>query len=102
MKPQAMCCVTYLTMTFPVGLPAKIVNPVPASQVRFQQFCVIERHCVEGSKKRSDRGHSSNDLEFFIDRTFRASTSSFLAKLKLNGAFPFFLVTVGEGTSQVD
>jgi len=63
-----MCCVNYLTMTFPVGLPAKIGDPVPASQVRFQQFRAIERFCVEGSNKRSDRGrHSSNDLEFFID-----------------------------------
>jgi len=51
-----MCCVKYLTMTFPVGLPAKMHNPVPASQVRFQQFSVIERFCVEGNNKRSDRG----------------------------------------------
>jgi len=50
-----MCCVNYLTMTFPVGLPAKIGNPVPASQVRFQQFRAIERFCVEGSNKRGDR-----------------------------------------------
>jgi len=50
-----MCFVKYLTMTFPVGLPAKIDNPVPSSQVQFQQFCVIERFCVEGSNNRSDR-----------------------------------------------
>jgi len=43
-------------MTFPVGLPAKIASPVPTSQVRFQQFRAIERFCVEGSNKRSDRG----------------------------------------------
>jgi len=43
-------------MTFPVGLPAKIDNPVPTSQVQFQQFHVIERFNVEGSNKRSDRG----------------------------------------------
>jgi len=43
-------------MTFPVVLPAKIDNPVPTSQVRFQQFRVIERFCVEGSNKPSDRG----------------------------------------------
>jgi len=54
------------------------------------------------SNKRSDRGALSNDLEFFIDHTFRVSTLSFLAKLKLNSAFSFFLVTVGEGASQVD
>ena len=41
-----------------VGLPAAVNNPVPASQVRFQQFRAIERFCVEGSNKRSDRGPS--------------------------------------------
>jgi len=51
-----MCCATYLTMTFPYGLPAKINNPVPASQARFEQFRVIERFCVESSNKHSDRG----------------------------------------------
>jgi len=43
-------------MTFLVGLPAKIDNLVPSSQVRFQQFCGIERFYVKGSKKRSDCG----------------------------------------------
>jgi len=51
-----MCCVKYLTMTFPVSLPANIDNSFPASQVQFQQFRAIERFCVEGSNKRSDRG----------------------------------------------
>jgi len=51
-----------------VGLPVSVNNPVRASQVRFQQFHVIERFCVEGSNKHSDRGHSSNYLEFFTDR----------------------------------
>jgi len=51
-----MCFVKYLTVTFVVGLPAKINDPVPASQVRFQQFRVTERFCVEGSNKRSDHG----------------------------------------------
>jgi len=51
-----MCCVKYLTMTFPVDLPAKINNRVPANQVRFQQFRAIERFCVEGRNKRSNRG----------------------------------------------
>jgi len=55
-KPQAMCCVKYLTTTFPVGLPEKTDDPAPVSQVQFQQFRVIERFCVEGSNKRSDRG----------------------------------------------
>jgi len=60
-----------------IGLPVGLDNPVPTSQARFQQFRAIERFCVEGSNKRSDRGHSSNDLEFFTDRTFRASFSDF-------------------------
>jgi len=51
-----MYCVKYLTMTFPAGLPAKIGNPVPTSQVRFQQFRAIERFCAEGINKCSDRG----------------------------------------------
>jgi len=51
-----MCCVKYLAMTFPVGLPAKIDNLVPASQVRYQLLRAIERFCAEGSNKHSDRG----------------------------------------------
>ena len=86
-------------MAISVGLPVAINNPVPGSQVRYQQFRAIERFCVEGSNKRSDRGHSSNDLEFFIDRAFRASFSDFR---KLINAFHIFLSTVGEGASQVD
>ena len=56
-------------MTFPIGLTKNINNPVPVSQVRFQQLHVIEYFYVEGSNKRSDRGLSSDDLEFFIDCT---------------------------------
>jgi len=48
-----MCFVKYLTVTFSFGLPAKINNPVPASQAQFQHFRVIERFCVEGSDKHS-------------------------------------------------
>jgi len=47
-------------------------------------------------------GHSSNDLEFFIDHAFRASTLSFSAMLKLYGTFPFFRVTVEEEASQMN
>jgi len=82
-----------------VGLPVAVNNLVPASQVGFQQFHAIERFCVEGNNKRSDRGHSSNDLEFFTDRTFRASFSAFR---KLIDAFYFFLATMRQGGSQVD
>ena len=37
------------------GVPVAVNNPVPASQAGFQQFRAIERFCVEGSNKRSDR-----------------------------------------------
>jgi len=60
-----------------VGFPVAVNNPVPASQVGFQQFRAIQQFCVEGSNKRSDRGHSSNDSEFFTNRTFRGSFSNF-------------------------
>ena len=46
----------YLSVTFSVGSPAKIHNPVPARQIRFQQFRVIERFCVEDRNKRNNRG----------------------------------------------
>jgi len=49
-------------MAISAGLPVAVDNPVPASQVGFQQFRGIERFCVEGTNKHSDRGHSSNDL----------------------------------------
>ena len=87
-------------MAISVGLPVAINNPVSASQVGYQQFSAVERFCVEGNNKRSDRGHSSNDLEFFTDCTFRAAFSDFS---KLINAFPlFFLATMGEGGSQVN
>jgi len=70
-----------------VGLLAAVNNPVPASQVGFQQFRVIERICVEGNNKRIERWHSSYDLELVTDRTFRASFSDFG---KLIIAFHFF------------
>ena len=67
-----MCFVKYLTLTFSVGLPAKMNYLVPASQqVRFQPLRVIENFCVESSNLSTVIvGHSSNDLEFFIDHTF--------------------------------
>jgi len=74
-----MCFVKHLTLTFSVGLPVKINYPVPArQQVRYQPLRVIERFCIESSNLSTVIvGNSSNDLEFFIDRTFRVSISSF-------------------------
>ena len=58
-----MCFAKHLTLTFSVGLPAKINYPVPArQQVRFQPLRVIERFCVEISKSTVIVGNSSNDL----------------------------------------
>jgi len=51
-----MCFVKNLTMTRVFGSPVEINNRVPASQVRFPQFHVIEHFCVESKNKRSDRG----------------------------------------------
>ena len=86
-------------MAISVGLPEAVNKPVPPSQVGFQQFRAIERFCVEGSNKRSDRGHSSNDLELFTDGTF---TASFLDFRKLINAFHFFPRNNGRGAPQVD
>ena len=94
-----MCFVKFFNCGILVGLPVAVNNTVPVSQVRFQKFRVIESFCDEGSNKRSDRGHSSNDLYFFTDRSFRASFSNFR---KLVNAFHFFLTTMGKGASQVD
>jgi len=87
-KKHRLCVLSnFSIVAITVGLPEAVNNPVPASQVGFQQFRAIERFCVEGSNKRSDRGHSSNDFEFFTDRTFRASFSDFR---KLINVFQFF------------
>jgi len=45
-----------LTVAISVDFSVKINNPALATQVWFQQFHVIERFCIEGSNKRSDRG----------------------------------------------
>jgi len=49
--------------------------------------------------ERSDGGHSSNDLQFFTDCTFRASFSDYL---KLINTFHFFPRNNGRGASPVD
>jgi len=45
-----------LTVAFSDDLPVEINNIFLASKKRYQQFRLIERFCVEGSKKRRDRG----------------------------------------------
>jgi len=72
----------------------KLILLFPPAKYDLNNSVVIERFCVEGSNKRSDRGHSSNDLEFFTDRTFRASFSAFR---KLINAVPFFPRNSGRG-----
>jgi len=66
-------------MLAPYKFPAKISThgwtkdwaAFPKIPVGFQKFRAIQRFCVEGSNKHSDRGHSSNNLELLTDRTFR-------------------------------
>jgi len=75
-KKRRPCVLSNISITaISVGLPVAVNNPVPASQAGFQQFRAIERFCFEISNERSDRGHSSNDLEFlmtvFSERNFR-------------------------------
>ena len=89
-KKRRPCVLSNISITaISVGLPVVVTVIIlfPPAGEGFQQFHAIERFCVEGSNKRSDRGHSSNDLEFFTDRTFRASFSDFH---KLITAFHFF------------
>jgi len=66
-KTQAMWFFKYNRGVFG-WFPAKINNPVSSSQVRFEQFRVIELHtfCVEDSNKRSDRRAFQCDLEFLM------------------------------------
>jgi len=90
----------FFSVTFSVGLPAKVNNPVPTSQAPFQQFRVIELFCVKVAASAMIVVHSSNVLEIFTERTYRASISSVSALRKLT-FFHFFLVTVGEGASQM-
>jgi len=96
-----MCLLNISITAISVGLPVAVNNPLLTSQVGFQQFRAIERFCVEGSNKRSDREHSSNDWKFFTDGTFRASFSDF-RKLINAFAFHFFPRNNGRGASQVD
>ena len=68
-KKRRPCVLSNISiLAIAVGLPVTVDKPVLATQVGFQQFRAIERFYVEGSNKRSDRGHSTNDLEFFTDR----------------------------------
>jgi len=46
--------------------------------------------------------HSGDDLQLFIDRTFRVSMSSSSALRKLINAFLFSFGSVGDGALQVD
>ena len=56
-------------MAFLVGSPLDINNPVPAGQAQFPQSRVIERFASKVATSAAIVGHSSNDLQFFIDRT---------------------------------
>jgi len=85
-----MCFVKILTTTFFVVLPEKIDNPVPASQVRFQRFGVIEAFASMAETSAVIVGRSNNDLEFLLIVLLKATISSFSALRKLINAFPLF------------
>jgi len=53
-------------MTVSVGLPAKINNPLPATQARFHQLRVINRFLSKAATSAVIVGNSSNDLEFLL------------------------------------
>ena len=63
-------------------------NGVLARQIGFQQFRAILRFCIEASNKRSDPGHSRNDLEFFTDQNLRTSFSDFRKLINAFHVFP--------------
>jgi len=56
-----------LTVAFSVGLPLEIDNPVPPGQAQFLQFRVIELFASKLATSAVIVGHSSNNLQFFID-----------------------------------
>jgi len=88
--PDVMCFVKYLTATFSVGLSAKINNPLPATQYECISFVSLNALASKAATSAVIVGHSSKDLENFIDRTFRASISSCSALRNLIKVFPFF------------
>ena len=47
----------------------KINNPIPAGQAQHPQFRIIELFAWKVAKSAVIVSHSSNDLQFFIDRT---------------------------------
>ena len=62
------------TVAFSVGSPLEINNPVPAGQVQFPQFRVIELFASSLATSAVIVGHSSNDFRFFyrtLERQYR-------------------------------
>ena len=75
-KKRRPCVLSNISiMTISVGLHVAVNNPGLGSLVWFQQYRAIERFCAEGSNKRSDRGDSSDDIQFLLtvlsERHFR-------------------------------
>jgi len=55
-------------VAFSVGSPLEINNPVPAGQAQFPQFRVIELFASKVATSAVIVGHSSDDIQFFLDR----------------------------------
>jgi len=88
-------------MTVSVGLPAKINNPLPATQARFHQLRVINRFLSKAATSAVIVGNSSNDLEFLLTLHWKRQCGHFQLCANWSTLFHVFLVTVEDGASQV-
>ena len=74
-----MCFVKSFTVTFLVDSPVEINNLVPPATHDFYNSVSLNALASKVATSAVIVGHSSKDLELFIDTTFRASISSFSA-----------------------
>ena len=82
-------------MVISVGLPVAVNNPVPASQVGFQQFRAIERFCVEAAATNTVIVGTPVMIQNVLLTLL--SERHFLIFANLLTLSIFFLATVGEG-----
>ena len=75
----------------------KLIILFPPVKYDFNNSVSLNAFASKAATRAVTVGHSSTDLEFFLDRTFRASTSSFSANLKPNSAVPFLPRDSGRG-----
>jgi len=80
-----------------VGPPRPGGTGLPCHGTDFNNSVSLNTFASKAATSAVFVGHSSNDLEFVIDRTFRASISSNSAERKLINAFSFFPRNSGRG-----